>query len=220
MLTFAEIRQEVESHLLRKQEPQRIKNWINEAERTICRAYPFRFLEKEATTPSTADSPNYYTLPLDLRMPIGVRVKDSAGVVRTIPTSFVQKIDTVIPDQTTSEDAGPNHGLFTGRLLLLIPGFKDALSTIIIRYLKTPSPMVNDSDLSVLPIGFRDTLIWGAVSFGSRWVWDDKGDQDRAQRRFDRGLQELIQSDQSGGDHNEEIGHLIGMEELAIDARV
>jgi hypothetical protein len=182
-----------------------IRRWVNWTYRRVCRSYPWTWLEKEATTPSTSTTPNYYTLPPDFSAPLVVRFRSASGEYKALNVHPIEHEDASFANQTDQSDS-PDRAIITGRTMLLRPGVNSANGLVILRYLRSPVELLLDTDQALCPDVFRDVLVDGSTAIGSRWLWDDKGDQDRAWQSYLSGLQELIQSDRGGTAYNDSMG--------------
>jgi len=202
---FIDLVLEVEDQLLTQDIRQKVRRWVNIAQREIGGSFPWSWLECEFTTPNVLDRPNIYTLPPDFYAPLGVRYRSSSGAFSVLRVITTENEDAVNPDQSVTADI-PSRAMFTGRTLQLNPAPTVAGGLVVLRALRTPPEMVADSDTPIIPEVHRDVLISGAVRIGSRWLWDDKGDQDRARNDFNVGLAKMIQIEKGGTAHNENMG--------------
>jgi hypothetical protein len=179
---FIDLIRQTEFELRTEKHRDRVKLWLNRANREVCRAFSWPFTEIPASSPSKADMPNYYTLPTDFRLPKSVRVETASGAWSKLTVVTTGYEDEIHPKQT--DQGTPERAIFTGGLLLIRPGFKDTTSTIHLRYFREAPTMTADVDIPLVPSGDRDVIVMGAVALGSRWLFQDKGDQDRRRDEF------------------------------------
>jgi hypothetical protein len=189
------------------------------SQRKLAMAFPWSWLETEATALSTTTTPNYYTLPPDFYNALTVRYKDSQDNVRVLFGGPVEHEDSTYPKQTdTAAGRGPQRAIITGRTLLLRPGAAVAGESIILRYLRTPPDLVDDLDVPIIPDVFRDALITGALFIGHRWLFEDKGEQDRLRDEMLDWLGKMIQAEKGGTFYNENMGLDTGWYDMAQQA--
>lgn len=176
----------------------RVRRWVNWALREVGRKYTWRwtlFLHPDFT--STAATPNVYALPTDFRSVSTVRVRDTSSQWKILTPRHVEIQDRIDANDSTQGDVS-NIFYVEGNNLVLVPGFNSTNGLVRLRYHRTPPILVNDSDISIAPDAFRDVLVDGAVMRGSRYLWNDKGDQDRIKRDFLAGVHEMISQEKEG----------------------
>lgn len=206
MRTYIDIVLEAEEQLLTKKIRQKVRRWANMAQREIGGKFFWTWLECEWTAPATIDKPNIYDLPPEFNQPLGVRFKGidgGVGVLRVVPT---EQEDAQNPNQTVVSGATPIRAMFTGRTVQLNPPPETVGGSVILRGYQTPPEMVADSDIPIIPEVHRDVLVAGIVKIGSRWLWNDKGDQDRAAADFNAGIFSMIQHEKGNTAHTESMG--------------
>ena len=194
-----------ERRLLTKKIRPSVRDWVNEAQRDIGGKFFWTWLECEWTTPATIDKPNIYDLPPNFNQPLGVRYKSIAGevaVLRVVPT---EQEDAINPNQAVAGES-PVRAMFSGRTLQLNPPPSVKGATVILRGYQTPPEMVADSDIPIIPEVHRDILIARATQIGGGWIWDDKGDQDRLERRYNQGILSMITHEKGHTAHSESMG--------------
>ncbi len=191
-LTFIDLIQEVEDQLrVSSEERTKVRRWLNWAQRAVARAHPWSFLECHARTPTTTDVPNIYTLPDGFMQPRMVRIEDSSGNFTVLTVVHLEHDRANFPDHT-SQATVPERCIFTGRTLILRPGANNTTGFIHLDYLETPPKMTGDGNIPLIPDIFRDALVTGAIWIGSRWLFQDKGDQDRNKASFKEAIFDLL----------------------------
>lgn len=218
-LTFIDLVQEVEDQLrVSSEERVKVKRWVNWAQRQLSRAHPWSFLEHHVRTPTTTDNPNIYTLPDDFMQPRTVRIEDASGNFTILDVVHLEA-DRINFPASTSQDATPQRAVFTGRTLILRPGSNLATSFIHLDYLRSPPELVGDADIPLIPNIFRDALTAGATWIGSRWLFQDKGDQDRYKALFKEAIFDVLTSEKGERPETTVLPGLDrGWQEALIDA--
>lgn len=218
MLTFIDLIQEVEDQLrVSSKERVKVRRWVNWAQRLVARAHPFTFLECHARTPTTTDNPNIYTLPPSFMQPRFVRIEDSGNNFTNLNVVHLENERAFSPKHT--DQGTPTRCVFTGRTLILRPGSDVTTSFIHLDFLQTPPEMVGDGNIPLIPDIFRDALVTGAVWIGSRWLFQDKGDQDRFKASFREAIFDVLQSETGEGPQQQVLSGLDdGWENMIINA--
>lgn len=205
-ITVGDLLVDVEAHLRnRPQLRPHARRWLNRSQRIICRSNPWSFTVAEDTALSDLSAPSYNKLPDDFFAPVDVRVKNASGVVSSPLDIFpVNRVDERFPDQTKSANA-PTVACFTGGTMLLVPPFNNTASTIILRFHRTPPRMDFDDQIPLVPEIFRDVMVDGALAVGARWLWDDKGEQDRIKAEFVQGVLDMLRIEKGDIDHQDQM---------------
>ena len=201
---FIDLIKEVETQLrVSPDERDKVRRWVNWAQRQVARAHPWTFLERHVRAPTTTDNPNIYTLPQDFILPRTVRIENAAGdfsILGVIP------IETERINHPKHTDQGtPERCVFSGRTLILRPGSKVDTSFIHLDYLRTPPDLVGDSNVPLIPDVYRDALVTGATWTGSRWLFQDKGDQDRYKAMFKESIFDILTGEKGEGPQNNSV---------------
>lgn len=189
--TFIDLIRQTETELRTEKHRDRVKRWINRANREICRAYSWPFTETLRSRATSTATPNYYTLPTDFRLPKSVRIKTSGGSWSSLTVATTSYEDEKSPNQTDTDDT-PKRAIFTGGLMLIRPGAAVATSTLYLRYYRSAPELVNEVDVPLVPDADRDVIVMGAVALGARWLFQDKGDQDRRREEFIDSLKVMV----------------------------
>ncbi len=184
---------EAEKQLLNNKIRDDVIRWLNISERNICKEFSWPFTEILKSVPSKTLAPNYYTLPDDFRLPKSVRFQSSAGAITKLVVVTSSFEDEGSPDQSGQAET-PKRAIFTGGLLLLRPGTQDALGKILLRYYRVPKALKFDQDVPLVPQGDTDVITLGAIALGARWLFTDKGHQDRVKEDFNRGMGAMMKN--------------------------
>lgn len=202
MLEFIDLVKEIEHELrISSEKREATRRWANWGQRLVARANSWVFLELHARAKSVTDNPNIYTLPKNFMKPMYVRIENSSGTFAALKVIHMPNERAFAAKHT--DQGTPDRCVFSGRTLIIRPGFDVSTSFIHLDYLQTPPEMKNDSDVPLLPEIFRDAIVTGSVWIGSRWLFQDKGDQDRAKKNFQECIFDLLKSEEGTGPQEE-----------------
>jgi hypothetical protein len=152
-LTYKEIREEVVARGFDDfaQSDARIKRWVNQAYREITDAHPWPFLEetKEGTAPVTVS---------DLGHVLSVSNKTNESILGSADRRQIVGLDPKIDDTASVPSLWYREGETSVKVW---PA--DTTSTFVIRYLKVPAELKEDSDEPVIPKAYQDLIVDGAV---------------------------------------------------------
>lgn len=218
MLTFIDLVQEIEDQLrVSAEERVRVRRWANWGQRLVARANSWIFLECHARAASTTDNPNIYTLPKNFMKPMFVRIENSSGSFAPLKVVHMPNERAFAAKHT--DQGTPDRCIFSGRTLIMRPGFDVDTSFIHLDYLQTPPEMRADTDIPLLPEIFRDSIVAGGTWIGSRWLFQDKGDQDRAKANFKEAIFDLLKSEEGTGPQEEVLSAVDdGWEDMLINS--
>lgn len=207
MLTFIDIVQEIEDQLrVSSKERVKVRRWANWGQRLVARANSWVFLECHVRTPTTIDNPNIYTLPRNFMKPRFVRIEASGDRFSNLNVIHMPNERARSPRHT--DQGTPDRAVFSGRTLILRPGSDTDQNFIHLDYLQSPPKMEADGDIPLLPEIFRDAITTGGIWIGSRWLFQDKGDQDRAKANFKECIFDLLKSEEGEGPAEEVLNGL------------
>lgn len=218
MLEFIDLQKEIEDQLrVSAEERVRTRRWANWGQRLVARVNSWTFLELHTRAKSSLDNPNIYTLPRNFMKPSFVRVENSSGEFINIDVVHLPNERARSPKHT-DQALTPNRAVFTGRTLIMRPGFNVDTSFIHLDYLQTPPEMKNDADVPILPEIFRDAIVTAGVWIGSKWLFQDKGDQDRAKANFKEAVFDLLKSEEGTGPQEEVLNGMDdGWEDMLVE---
>ncbi len=218
MLEFIDLVKEIETQLrVSANERDKTRRWANWGQRLVSRTNSWKFLELHARAKTTTDNPNIYTLPRNIMKPSFVRLEDSNGSFTKLKVIHLQTERQFAPKHT--DQGTPTRCVFTGRTIVLRPGADVDTSFIHLDYLQTPPQMTKDTDVPLLPEIFRDAIVSAGIWIGTRWIFQDKGDQDRAKANYKEAIFDLLKSEE-GENPEEEVLNAIdeGWEAMLKDA--
>lgn len=136
---------------------------LNATYRTVCGAQRWPFLEKEDSSISTALGVSSYALSAiaDLRQLDAVRLQDASGTTRDLRNMDPQAFKSRITDDMWGNDTPQLWTQHAGNLLLYPT--PDGAYTLLIDYIFQPPDLVAATDVPVIPEGYHDVLVWGAI---------------------------------------------------------
>ncbi len=217
-MAFIDLVKEIEDQLrVGEKERVKVRRWANWGQRLVCRSNSWPFLELHARAPTTTDNPNIYTLPRNYMKPRFVRVEDSGGSFTPLEAVHMPNERAFAPKHT--DQGTPDRFVISGKTLILRPGSNVTTSFIHLDYLQTPPKMTRDADIPLLPEIFTDSIVTAGVWIGSKWLFQDKGDQDRAKANFKEAVFDLLKSEEGEGPWNEVLNGIDdGWEEMLINS--
>lgn len=152
-MTYKEIREEVVARGFNdfEQSDARIKRWVNQAYREITDAHPWPFLEatKEGTAPVEIE---------DLGHVLSVANTTTESFLNPADRRQIVELDPKLDDSETNPVLWYRQGETEVKVW---PA--DTTSTFVVRYLKTPAELKEDSDKPVIPTAYQDIIVDGAV---------------------------------------------------------
>lgn len=137
-----------------------LNQFINDANRWICNAKRWRFMETTFSGTVASGSPSYQ-LPTDFQAAVSLRLVDPDGVARYIDYADYAQFDQDYPDPTATPNATPRTWYIFGKTLSLFPA-PDTSYTMEIRYLKSPTEMTTDTQKPDVPEEFQELVVLAA----------------------------------------------------------
>lgn len=117
----------------------------------------FRAEAKVSSTP-TAAARRTYPLPGDFAVLVGdPAIEFADGTDRSLAPASAEEIDAVYPNDATAGD--PTHYSIVGDTIVTYPVSAVATSTILIRYIPTPTPMGATTDSPSLPTRHHELVL-------------------------------------------------------------
>jgi len=150
-MNLAAIRAEVQARGYDYLSTARVNTFINMAQNEVCSYMPWPFLE-------TSVGPSASPLTIsNLGWVLSVVDSESDQSLSRADRRFILN-----EDADLSETGSPQVYWLEGNTVVVWPG--SGTDTITVRYVQTPTDMSSDSDTSVIPTGFHDLLVLGAVA--------------------------------------------------------
>lgn len=159
-MTFREITDECIA--LRFEEPQRgqIKNWINNRYAALWGMFDWTFRRAEATCSLTAGTATLNGLPGDFGVSFGVWLGDGTRLEYLEPDDYNDLFYGV------TDTGAPYKYTVFNQVITVGPIPATADGAVTIRYERRLTPLIDDSDLPMIPTEHHYVLVPGALSMG------------------------------------------------------
>lgn len=136
-----------------------IKQFINDTQREIFNSYTLRFMESSTTLTATIGSAVAGTLPADYQIAIDLRITAPVNYAKLLLPIDYKELDSYNPAQTTN--GVPSYWYEFGTSISTDVPAVSAL-TYTLRYYRTPTELLADADVPVIPSEFQEVLVLGA----------------------------------------------------------
>jgi len=176
-MSLSDIRTRVEENLDRDDlTDTQLNRWINDAQRFICRAHNFSFMETECTS-STVDGQRSYALPDDFKSEINCELIDSDDYRVPLTKAHKQDIENKWRYRDTDDPGEPRHyAIQDGQIHLYPePGHSDnddTAWTINFEYYGYLDDLSGDSDTNDLIDNHPEVVELIATAYGFRYDHD------------------------------------------------
>lgn len=137
-----------------------LTDFANDTQRELFNSHFFQFMEDDQTfvlTPGTAD---IGTLPTNLQLPINLRITSPATLASVLQPVTADDYDELYLSNATLTQGAPTQWVPFNNAISVYPIPSSAI-TLTLRYYKTPTELVNSTDVPEIPEEFQEVLILG-----------------------------------------------------------
>lgn len=181
-----------------------LDQWINDAQRTICKRHDFAFMESQDTSASTVDGTESYALPTDFKAEIALELQTSEGYRLPQLRGFKNELQKRAEYSDTTTTGEPRYYAIQNGYVWFYDTPADVY-TIDIEYYAYLADLVDDTDTNGLVEANPIVLSYLASSYG----FDYSYEPDKAkywESRAIEGLGLMILDDKAHQFSNIEIG--------------
>ena len=154
----------------------KLNQFINDAQRDILNSRRFTFMEREAVLTTSAGTDTLVGTPTDMQIPISMRITSPVSYASQLAYIEYEDFDTAMPNQDVNGNSVPSAWRVFNNTLLVYPN-ADATYQITLKYVKSPTELVLDSDVPEIPESFGELLVLAAY----KRALEHNDDYDQAQ---------------------------------------
>jgi len=153
----------------------RIKEWVNDRQHTICREFNFHFteIEQEAETVSGQRSYKFADIAPAYKEELKVDLKTSAGKWLHLKKSEVRDLEQRKQFKDTTETGTPTHYYVWQDAFYLFP-IPDKAYTLNLKYFSYLTDLSTGTDTNGLTIHYPNVLIYAATGEGFAYFEDNE----------------------------------------------
>lgn len=154
----------------------KLNQFINDGQRDILNSRRFRFMEREATVQTVVGNSAVTGTPLDMQVPITIRIYSPANQAIELTYVEYEDFDRVMANQNNVSNTVPAYWRAFNNQIEVYPN-ADAIYDLRLKYIKAATTLVNDTDVPEIPEAFSEVLVLAAY----KRALEHNDDYDQAQ---------------------------------------
>lgn len=154
----------------------KLNQFINDGQRDILNSRRFLFMEREATVQTIVGSSGILNQPLDMQVPISLRVYSPNDYATLLNYVEYEDFDLVMPNQNNVGNTAPAYWRVFNKEINVYPN-TDKVYDLRLKYVKEPAELINDTDVPEVPEAFGELLVLAAY----KRALEHNDDYDQAQ---------------------------------------
>jgi hypothetical protein len=154
----------------------KLNQFINDGIRDILNARRFRFMEREATIQTVIGDSTVTGVPIDLEVPISLRIYNPKNKAIELTYVEYEDFDTVMANPNNVSNTVPAYWRVFNGDIFVYPN-ADAVYDLKLKYLKSVGELVNDTDVPEIPESFSELVVLA----GYKRALEHNDDYDQAQ---------------------------------------
>ena len=138
-----------------------LTDFANDTQRELFNSRFMQFMETSTTFSIASGASGLGTLPADLQLPINLKITSPVGLYKVLQPMSAEEFDSTF---------GSANAILTQGTPIIWYSFANSISlypiassavTMTLRYYKTPTELVNASDVPEIPVEFQEILVLG-----------------------------------------------------------
>jgi hypothetical protein len=137
-----------------------LTDFANDAQRELFNSRYFKFMEASQDFTVNAGSTDIGTLPSNLQQPRDLRIKTPEALASVLQPISPEEYDVFFNANAQNTQGSPSHWYYYDGKIYLYPIPSQDI-TVTLRYWKTPTELVNVTDVPEVPSEFQEILVLG-----------------------------------------------------------